>query len=103
MIGAVRVCVPRRMVELVFYALGKGCMIHWLWLNDIGFGGGFMNNFGMFWGLVFWWFGCWCLYCLFTISRCIVLCALGIVLICVCVYCFSVCMSVWIMRHFKAL
>lgn len=39
MTGAVRVCMPRRMVELVFYALGKGCMIHWLWLNDIGFGG----------------------------------------------------------------
>lgn len=39
MTGAVRGCVPLRMVEELFYALGKGCMIHWLWLNVIGFGG----------------------------------------------------------------
>lgn len=39
MTGAVRVCVPRRIEEELFYALGEGCMIHWLWLNGIGFGG----------------------------------------------------------------
>ena len=38
MTGAVRVCVPRRIGEELFYALGEGCMIHWLWLNGIGFG-----------------------------------------------------------------
>ena len=38
MTGAVRVCVPQRIEEELFYALGEGCMIHWLWLNGIGFG-----------------------------------------------------------------
>ena len=51
MTGAVRVCVPRRIEEELSYALGEGCMIHWLWLNGIGFGwirlalvGGFIDS-----------------------------------------------------------
>ena len=55
MTGAVRVCVPRRIEEELFYALGEGCMIHWLWLNGIGFGrmilalvGGFIDSFVVF-------------------------------------------------------
>lgn len=49
---------PRRIEEELSYALGEGCMIHWLWLNGIGFGGmglalvgGFIDSFVVICGL----------------------------------------------------